>query len=188
MENKRFVIVIPSFNNERWCEKSLLSAVGQQYEGEFRIILTNDASTDGTQALLESLIIKNNFTNVKLINNSDRLGALHNLYNMIHSCDDREITVQLDGDDMLAGPNVLTYLNEVYQDENVWMTYGSYLDTPGMTRGCCKPYEQQVIDQNAFRRVSWRASHLRSHYVKLFKLVKKEDLMYNDKFLESGWD
>lgn len=188
MENKKFVIVIPSFNNERWCEKSLLSAVGQQYDGEFRIILTNDCSTDATQTLLENLIVKNNFTNVKLINNNERLGALHNLYNMIHSCNDQEICVDLDGDDFLIGPNVLTTLNEVYQDENVWMTYGSYLDSGPMTLGCCKPYEEQVIKTNAYRSVSWRASHLRSRYSKLFKMIKKEDLMHDGKFYESAWD
>jgi len=189
MDYKNFVIIIPSYNNAKWYEQNVISAMQQNYpKDKFRVIYTNDASIDDTGTLVNNLIEKHKWDNIKLINNIERLGALHNIYNMIHSCNDDEIIVDLDADDTLAGPHVLERLNQEYQNPNVWMTWGSYLDSCNMTRGCCKPYEQTVIDRNAYHVVPWRCSHLRTRIAKLFKLVKKEDLMYQGKFFMSAWD
>jgi hypothetical protein len=51
-----------------------------------------------------------------LIRNPVRVGALENLYRCIHTCDDQEIVILLDGDDWLAHPRVLQTLNAVYAD------------------------------------------------------------------------
>ncbi len=60
MEYKKFVIIIPSYNNARWYEQNILSAVGQDYpDDHYRIIYKNDASTDGTGDLVGNLIAKN---------------------------------------------------------------------------------------------------------------------------------
>jgi hypothetical protein len=68
------------------------------------------------------------------------------------------------------------------------MTYGSYLDYPGMTRGCCKPYENNIIKYRTYRSSPWRASHARSWYVKLFKMIKEEDLKFNGQWADCAWD
>jgi glycosyltransferase involved in cell wall biosynthesis len=189
MEHKKFVIIIPSYNNAKWYEKNVLSAVGQDYpDDRYRIIYKNDCSTDGTGDLVGNLIAKNGWKNIELINNEDRRGALHNIYDMMNSCGDDEIGVDLDADDLLANSQVLNRLNKEYQNPDVWMTWGSYLDSSNMSRGCCKPYEQSVIDRNAYNAVSWRASHCRTRRASLFKKIKKEDLMYQGKFFSSGWD
>jgi SAM-dependent methyltransferase len=41
--NKRFVIVIPSYKNEKWCETNINSAIMQNYEN-YRIIFVDDCS------------------------------------------------------------------------------------------------------------------------------------------------
>ena len=189
MDYKKFNIIIPSYNNAQWCEKNLLSAIGQNYpEDKFNVIYTDDASTDNTANIVEELIIKNNWKNIELIRNDKNKGALCNIYNMIHSCEDMSVSLTCDGDDWLAHSNVLNKLNEVYQDENVWMTYGSYVDYPGMTKGCCKPYEDFVINARGFRRVSWRSSHLRSWRTKLFKLIQEDDFKFQGEWADVSWD
>lgn len=189
MEYKKFVIIIPSYNNARWYEKNILSAIEQDYPGDqYRIIYKNDASSDGTGDLVGNLIAKNGWKNIELINNDERKGALHNIYDMVHSCEDSEIIIDLDADDVLSGPHVIKRLNQEYQNPNVWMTWGSYLDSSNMSRGCCKPYEQMIIDRNAYNMAAWRGSHCRTRIAKLFKLIKKEDLMYQGKFFMSAWD
>lgn len=188
MPYKKFVITIPSYNNARWYEKNVLSAMGQDYPKEhFRVVYVNDKSNDGTGDLVKNLIDKHGWDNIKLINNEERLGALHNLYNMISDSDDHEVIANLDGDDII-NPNALSKLNSTYQNENVWMTWGSYIDSGPKTRGCCKPYEREVINANSYNLVQWRCSHLRSFYAALFKKIKKEDLMYQGKFFNSAWD
>src|SRR5690606_30026754 len=161
MKNKRFVIVIPSYNNSQWYEKNLASVVNQNYP-DYRIIYTDDASTDNTGNLVEEWVEKNNVENFQLIKNTERKGAMCNIYNMIHSCEDDEIWVLADGDDHLAHNDVLNRLNEVYQNPDIWFSYGSYFDYPGMTRGCAKPIPQHVIQQSSYRTHPWAFSHLRT--------------------------
>ena len=50
---------------------------------------------------------------IHLIRNPVRIGALQNLYNTLHICDDDEIVVLLDGDDWFADNGVLKKVNEV---------------------------------------------------------------------------
>lgn len=191
MEFKDFVVVIPSYNNAKWVNWNLESVLSQDYPlNHWRIIYTNDKSNDGTGELVQKFIDERQpLHRFILVNNSERLGALHNLYNMITNSQSHEIIVQVDADDALSDPNVLKRLNQEYQDSNVWMTYGSYLDYPGMTRGCCKPYEQKITDTNSYRNVAWRASHLRTHYVELFNKIDKNDLLDPDgKFFDVAWD
>lgn len=190
MNYKTFNIIIPSYNNAKWYEQNLLSCVGQDYpEEHFNITYINDASTDQTGRLVEELIAKHGWKNVKLINNEKNVGALCNIYNTVHSIkDDFSITFCVDGDDFCSNSAVLQKLNNVYQDENIWMTYGSYLDYPGMTKGCCRPYEEHIIKTRSYRKFPWRASHLRSWKNGLIKRIKAEDLKYNGEWLDVTWD
>ena len=189
MDYKNINIIVPSYNNAKWYEQNIKSIAEQDYPiDKYNIIYTDDASTDGTADLVENFIVKNNYANIKLIKNEKNLGALFNIYNMIHSCDDQSIAVTVDGDDFAASNQFLNILNNVYQDENVWMTYGSYLDYPGMTRGCCKPYESNIIKYKSYRNSPWRASHARSWYVKLFKMIKEDDFKFNGEWADCAWD
>lgn len=186
---KNIVVVVPSYNNSKWYERNLAAIASQNYP-TYKVIYTDDCSPDGTGELVEKYISKHNQQNkIKLIRNTERKGAMCNLYDMIHSCDDNDVIVTMDGDDHFAHSGVLNMVNKEYQNENVWMTYGSYMDCPNNSRGCCKPYEKNVIESNSFRYVPWRASHLRTFYSWLFKKITKEDFFDpQGKFLDMAWD
>lgn len=82
-----------------------------------------------------------------------------------------EVVVWLDGDDHLAHPGVLQLIAHIYEDPDVWLTFGSYRHTDGRP-GCCAPYE---TDQ--YRKEPWRASHLRTFRAGLFRRIKPTDLV-----------
>ena len=44
--------------------------------------------------------------------------------------DDEDVVVCLDGDDWLNGEGVFSRLNEIYEKEDCWLTYGSYMQYP----------------------------------------------------------
>lgn len=186
---KKIVVVIPSYKNERWCERNLQSVLSQNYQN-FRVVYTDDCSPDKTAELVERFIQKHAAgQKVNLVVNTERLGAMQNLYNMIHSCEDDEIVVTLDGDDWLAHSDVLRKLNSVYADPNVWFTWGSYVDHPRNTRGCSKPIPRNVLDAGTYRRHQWCTSHLRTFKAKLFKRIRKEDFYDpKGKWLDMAWD
>jgi len=187
---KPFVVIIPSYNNSAFCEQNLISVLTQNY-GNFRIIYIDDCSKDDTVAKVSYLIdhspLKDKIT---LVQNRINLGALKNLYTAIHSCRDDEIVVTVDGDDFLAHAHVLKKLNAVYADENVWMTYGNFLDYPTYRQKplICKPIPQNVIRAKSYRKAEWVASHLRTFYAGLFKKISQEHFLYQGEFLPMGWD
>lgn len=185
--DRRFVIVIPSYNNSAWCEKNVLSALNQDYDN-FRIIFTDDCSSDGTFDKVTKIVnLSGKADKCKLIRNNVRIGALENLYNMIHSCDDDEIILTLDGDDWFPNNQVLNKLKKHYSDE-IWMTYGQYQNSGDGGTGVAQEYPKHIINANGFRNYAWGASHLRTFYSWLFKNIRKEDLLYNNQFMKMTWD
>lgn len=188
--DKKFVIIIPSYNNGKWCEKNITSALNQNYS-KFRIIFTDDSSSDDAYTKVSNIV--NNSSNkdkCTILRNNVRVGALENLYNMIYSCENDEIIITLDGDDWLAHDRVLSTLNTVYSSSSneIWMTFGQYKNSHDNSLGVAKPYPAKIIESNTFRQNGWYATHLRTFYSWLFKRIRKDDLLYQDKFMPMTWD
>src|SRR5437763_4136386 len=174
---KRIAIIIPSYNNQQWYDRNLSSVLAQDYQ-DFRIIYVDDCSPDGTGELVGQFIADHRAGDlVHLIRNSVRRGALSNLYDTIHTCDDDEIIILLDGDDWLAHKGVLKKVNEAYVNPDCWMTYGQYRSWPDDTIGLSKEIPAEVIDTNAFRDNEWCSSHLRTFYAWMFKSIRMQDLI-----------
>ncbi|NRB21303.1 glycosyltransferase family 2 protein [Candidatus Dependentiae bacterium] len=188
-ERPYFVIVIPSYNNEKYCEKNLKSALDQKYP-YYQIIYINDASTDSTKERVEKCITNYDYDNrVTFIHNDINVGPLANIHRAVHMCDSHTVIVILDGDDFLIDDNVLTYLSNVYRDQNVWMTYGQYVHYPQIYRkGGARELPRHVINNHSFREYDWVTTHLRSFYAGLFHKIKKEDLMYEGSFFAMTGD
>ncbi|MDB6080969.1 MAG: hypothetical protein JWO53_241, partial [Chlamydiia bacterium] len=183
-----FVIVIPSYNNEKWVIKNLESVVCQTYP-HWSIYYINDCSQDSTGAILDQFILSKGIGNkCTVIHNKERRGALANLYTAIHNIDEKKIIVDLDGDDRLSNPYVLEYLASIYGKRTVnhpratWLTYGSFQSDPSGYPNCSSPFPPHVLKKRTFRSHPWRSSHLKTFYAKLFHLVKREDLLWNGIF------
>ena len=183
---KPMVIIIPSYNNEKWVDKNLESVFEQEYTN-YRVIYINDTSKDNTIVMVKDFLNKKEIPfNIdhepngeekpffSLIDNRERQGALANLYHAIWSCDDNEIIVTVDGDDWLYKPTVLKELNHVYTHKNVWITHGYLTPYPyGTSNYCyCKPIPNEVVKNNTFRDYHC-STHLRTFYAWLFKKNKK---------------
>jgi hypothetical protein len=87
----------------------------------------------------------------------------------------------VDGDDYLIGTQVLRFLNYEYQTKTLLAAYTNYLriNEPYYIKvGTSTPYPKYILDRRVFRKTPkmFRASHLRSYYVDLFRKIKPEDL------------
>ena len=187
---KKIAVIIPSYNNHQWYERNLSSVIGQDYQS-FRVIYVDDCSSDGTGELVKQFIADTDSESlIQLISNSDRIGALQNIYNTVNTCDDEEIVILLDGDDWLAHDGVLTKVNEVYANLNCWMTYGQYRSWPdNIIGGYSREIPVNVIEANNLREIEWCSSHLRTFYAWLFKLIRVEDLVSPcGTFYQMAWD
>lgn len=186
---KKIVIIVPSYNNQEWYRYNLSSILDQHYE-DYRVVYIDDCCSDNTGALAVKFIADRAATRlIRFIRNPARVGALHNLYNAIHTCGDDEIIILLDGDDWLAHNWVLERIAQAYSDPDCWMTYGQYRSWPDNTIGCSRETAPEVMKSNSFRDHEWCYSHLRSFYAWLFKLIRREDLIDPaGGFYQMAWD
>jgi len=124
MNEKYFCFVIPFFNNEKWINKCL-SSVYQQTFTNFRIIFINDNSNDNSiDQIYEFLQDKS--INYKIINNDLNYGPAFSRLQAFNEIKDHEIVIFLDGDDWLFHEDVLKELNDLYSNNDIEMTVGSY--------------------------------------------------------------
>ncbi len=177
---KSFVVVIPSFNNAPWCGQNLESVLSQAYP-LFRVIYVDDASTDDTPRLVaEHLIDHAQASRVEFLRNEARVGPLANIDRAVRSCDPNEIIVLVDGDDFLAHCDVLARLNTIYQDPDVWVTWGQFTRIPQGHEGFCASIPFEVVGANAFRDFPFVSSHLRTFYAGLYQRIRPIDVKDGD--------
>lgn len=182
-------IIIPSYNNQEWCIQNIESVVNQTYPYWHATIIV-DAATDATEALLSEYITTHGLEDkITLIVNSKNKGALANIYYAATTCPSHKVIGLLDGDDWFKHNQVLEYVSTLYEQEDIWMTYGQFELWPDNRIGHCRPYSQEVILKNAFRQVyGLLPSHFRTFYAWLFQRIEKKDLLYKRKFFPVTWD
>lgn len=170
MKDNKFIVVVPVYNAEKYIEKSINSIINQDYKN-FEVVVVDDCSTDNTFKLLKE------FKKIQLIRNTERKRCvISSFITAIDLCanDDEDIIMNVDGDDSLSDNNVLSYLNEVYQDENICLTYGQFEPLSKSYSNYCKP----IPDINTYRRCGiWVTSSPRTLKKKLFDRIDKKDLL-----------
>jgi glycosyltransferase involved in cell wall biosynthesis len=174
MINNKFVVVVPVYNSELYIQKCLESILNQNYNN-YELVVVDDCSTDNTYNIINEIHKKYNFNFNICKNNIRRSSPLANFSKGIElfSRNKEDIIVTVDGDDWLYDNNVLEYLNTIYQDENIYMTYGQYEPASKTYSNYCK----QILDFKTYRKSDkWLASHLRTFKKKVWSLIKEEDL------------
>jgi len=188
IDAKRVVVVTASYNNKEYYKQNLDSIFAQDHD-DWHLVYIDDCSPDGTGKLVQDYIDANGYHDkVTLIINSERKGALANQYEAIVQCKDADIIVIVDGDDALVDPTVLSFINEMYEKHDVWLTYGQFMHMSNHARGFCGPMPQHIVMHNLFRQHQDIPSHLRTFYAGLFKRIKKEDLQMDGKFYSMTGD
>lgn len=188
MKNNHFTILIPAYNCEKWITRNLKSALQQDYEN-YEVIYINDASTDNTAEVLKDIekSIDSASCTLKTVHNKVNRRALANLYDGVNMAEDGSIIVALDGDDWLANRYVLQTLNEIYQDDGVWITAGSYIENVGGR--VVRPVITDDYWSGNIRLKPWTFSHLRTFRKELFQEIRRSDMIDVDgDFYKFTWD
>ena len=190
---KRFIVIVCSYNNAQWYQKNLDSIFGQKYSN-YHIVYIDDHSNDGTGDLVKKYIKKNRLQGkCTLIKNKKRRYKLCNFYKAVHGyCKDNEIVVEIDGDDWLLSDDVFSMINDIYRNNNVWLTYGGFRMWPKHIKNLItQDIPEAIVDSNNFRnffRKGFIFLALRTFYAGLFKKIKREDLFYNGTFFTCASD
>jgi glycosyltransferase involved in cell wall biosynthesis len=164
------IVLTTTYNCENFVEKSLLSIMSQRFK-DFKCYITDDMSTDNTVDVIKKTISGDD--RFILIENKEKMYQPGNYDQVIRGLDipDNEICVEIDGDDWLPNSNVLTFINETYKDENVWMTSGSFKYHDGRPGFANPPRNFTNVRNQTFT-----LSHMRTWKSWLWKKINQEDL------------
>jgi glycosyltransferase involved in cell wall biosynthesis len=176
--NNFFSIVVDTCNHEKWISKCLDSCLIQEYDN-FEIVIVDAKSDDNTFKICEEY--RDKTPNIRLYQNDVRLPQVANFIWLSELSKDNSIVVSIDGDDWFKDGNVLSKLNEVYNSDEVWMTYGLYEEYPYRDVSFhYQPYPNDVIESNTFREYKWLGSHLRTFRKELILKIDQTDLKDED--------
>jgi len=164
------VILTTTYNCENFVEKSLFSIMSQKYK-DFTCYITDDMSTDKTVEIIEKTIKGD--SRFVLIKNEKKMYQPGNYDQVIRGLNipDDEICLEVDGDDWLPNANVFGLINDVYQNQDVWMTSGSFKYQDGRPG-----FAQPPQNQNNIRQQTFTLSHLRTWKSWLWKKINQQDL------------
>ena len=164
-----FIVVVAVYNSENYIGHCIKSILNQDYKN-FKLVVVDDCSTDRTSNIIKSM------RGFRYYKNPIRIGsAVANIVKGIKLLpgDKEDVIVIIDGDDWLYDYDVLGYLNEVYQDPDVWLTYGQFISLSGKMRNYCQP----LTDTRKYRRHgNWTTSHLKTMKRGLWDRIKDWDL------------
>jgi glycosyltransferase involved in cell wall biosynthesis len=163
-------ILTTTYNCENYVERCLYSLMSQRFK-DFTCYITDDLSTDGTVNKIKE-IIKDDKRFI-LIENHIKLYQPGNYDQIIRwrGLEGDEICVEVDGDDWLPNPNVLSIIKNTYDDPKVWMTSGSFKYQDGR-----KGFNRPITSLENIRKSNFTLSHLRTWKSWLWKKIEERDL------------
>ena len=164
------IVMTTVYNAENYIERCVGSLMGQKFK-DFKCFIIDDMSTDSTVSKAKSMIGDDDrFTVIVNTEKTYKNGNYENVLSKTEGIDENDVVVELDGDDWLPDSKVLDRINEVYQDDNIWITNGSFKYSSG-----APGFSSPQTDFDNLRKIRFTASHLRTWRVFLWRAIKDED-------------
>lgn len=120
---KRFSIIVPAYNVEKYIEEAIKSVLAQEFE-DYELILIDDCSTDNTKNILEKYKSKT----TKVYSTTKNTGTAAGPRNVGLKHARGEYIIFLDGDDKLYNSKVLGKIDKLIAEETYDVVYLGYQD------------------------------------------------------------
>ena len=118
-------VIIPVRNRERTIADAIQSALLQQTDFKFNVIVVDNHSTDNTTSVIQSFALKNpQVIHVIPDTYNYGIGGCWNIAVTHPACG--KFAIQLDSDDLYSSPNTLQQIVEYFYREQCAMLVGSY--------------------------------------------------------------
>jgi glycosyltransferase involved in cell wall biosynthesis len=138
-----------------------MQSVANQTHTDYTVSIIDDASTDGTERLIQQFVVgrdnwyvHRNAVNQKCPRNIAEAGK------RLPGDDKTEVIFLLDGDDFLPHDGVLSRVAGVFVDPSIWFTYGQYAPHPHNTgQTLATEYSPETVRSRAYRRDSSCFNH-----------------------------
>ena len=181
MKQNRFIVISTVYNKSKWVRFNVNSIKQQSYTN-YLAVYGYDTSTDDTlEHLTDAVKDDPKFSIFHNPNPGCFLNCFMGTYQHLKDLGEiqpDDIIVEVDGDDWLLHPFVLQYLNQIYQNENIWMTYGQYITYPsGELGGHYYLHLDDMVDMtNSYRTNTFPYSHLKTYKAFLLDKINDDDI------------
>ena len=178
-------VVIPVFNRIKTVKDAVESALSQECDFPFNVIVVDNHSTDGTTALLEELAARDErLVHVVPAKHDLCIGGCWNLAVHHEMCG--EYAVQLDSDDVYSGPDTLRKIVDAFREQKCAMVVGTYQ----MTDFNMNPIPPGVIDHKEWTEDNGRNNALRinglgaprAFWTPLLRTINLPDTSYGEDY------
>jgi hypothetical protein len=178
-------VVIPVFNRIKTVKDAVESALSQECDFPFNVIVVDNHSTDGTTALLEELAARDErLVHVVPVKHDLCIGGCWNLAVHHEMCG--EYAVQLDSDDVYSGPDTLRKIVDAFREQKCAMVVGTYQ----MTDFNMNPIPPGVIDHKEWTEDNGRNNALRinglgaprAFWTPLLRTINLPDTSYGEDY------
>lgn len=156
--SNRFTFVMPAFNAVETIQYSINTVMMQNYPN-WKIVVIDDMSTDGTAEAVQEMIDGYGMDEdkIKLIVNTEKKWEIANVLEGMNYADDNDIICRLDGDDWLCDTDILAILNHRYETMGIKAAWTAHrwgfaeYNISGPMPQNANPYEHE-----------WVSSHLKT--------------------------
>lgn len=177
-------VIIPVRNRVRTIADAVRSALSQQTDFPFNVIVVDNHSTDGTTEVLRELASDARL--IHLIPEEENLG-IGGCWNLaVHHSECGRFAVQLDSDDLYSSPEALSKIVDAFYQQQCAMVVGAYQ----MTDFQLRPLPPGVIDHREWTPENGRNNALRvnglgaprAFYTPLVRNIKLPNTSYGEDY------
>ncbi|MBI3211532.1 MAG: glycosyltransferase family 2 protein [Simkania negevensis] len=170
---KSFTFIVLTHNNIDTIKRNFDSLLGQKYS-RFQVLYLDQGSTDGTIETLTALTeASEKRDRIKIVSKEKNYEIYESYYQLVSNLSDDEVIVHLYGNDWLAHLEVLSELNQTYENPDVWLAYGQYVEYPTLKENHL-PLPKKNLAKKKIQKAPWMVAHLKTFYAGLFKKLKIE--------------
>jgi len=124
--DNEMTVVIPVLNRCRTIADAVTSALSQQTDFKYNVIVVDNHSTDGTSQILQDIEKEQHGRLCRLAPTSTSLGIGGCWNEALRDSRCGRFAAQLDSDDLYASPNTLQEIYQCFMNERAAMVIGSY--------------------------------------------------------------
>jgi hypothetical protein len=116
------------------------------------------------------------------------MGAAYSRYKLLTNKNFKEddIAILVDMDDYLK-PNALYYIDNIYKNKNIELTYGNWISDAGQKHTPTR-FSDEIIKNNKFEDDGPWATHLRTFKIKLLKNICPFYFQIDNKWIKNSTD
>ncbi|WP_163322471.1 glycosyltransferase family 2 protein [Draconibacterium mangrovi] len=128
-------IMIPTYNQEKYVERALRSALSQNYDN-LEIVVSDDCSSDNTEKIVKKYL---NNGNIHYFRNETNLGRVENYHKTLYERAKGDYVLNLDGDDELIDNNFISDSIELLR---------KFKFTPNLVVACKRTNKEETLKYN----------------------------------------